>query len=116
MTAKAVFHLDWEKEENLVMALNNMANLFRAVPAEEASIRLLANGAAVKLFLKDRALQHGRTMEGLSKQGVRFMVCSNSLKKFNMQQTELVAFCDIVPAGIVELIQLQNEGYAYIKP
>ena len=29
---------------------------------------------------------------------------------------ELIDGCEVVPAGIVELIRLQQEGFAYIKP
>ncbi len=116
MKAKVVFHIDWEKEENLIMALNNISNLLKAVPSEEASVCLLANGAAAKLFRRERAFQYAPDIQSLSKKGVRFLVCSNSLNNFGISQEELVESCDIIPAGIVELIRLQAEGYAYIKP
>jgi uncharacterized protein len=116
MKAKVVFHIDWEKEENLVMALNNIQNLLKAVPAEETSVCLLANGPSVKLLLRDRALQYGPTILNLAEKGVRFLVCGNSLKNFDIAQNDLLAPCETVPAGVVELIRLQSEGYAYIKP
>ena len=116
MKAKAVFHIDWEREETLVMALNNIANLLKAVPAEETSVFLLANGSAVKLFLLKRAFQYASNIQGLSEMGVRFLVCSNSLEKFGIAREELVESCEAIPAGVLELIRLQTEGYAYIKP
>ncbi len=116
MKIKAVFHIDLEKEERLVMALNNVTNLLKAVPAEEASVYLLANGAAAKLFQRERAFQYVSDIQSLSKKGVRFLVCNNSLNNFDIAREELVGSCEVVPAGIVELIRLQAEGYAYIKP
>ena len=47
---------------------------------------------------------------------VSFKVCQNSLNMFGLTAEELVAGCEIVPAGIVALIELQHNGYAYIKP
>lgn len=55
-------------------------------------------------------------IQGLSAQGVRFQVCDNALKRFEVQPDSLIAECEIIPAGIVGLIELQNQGFAYIKP
>lgn len=116
MKAKAVFHVDREKEEDLLMALNNIQNLLKAVPAEETAICLLANGPAVNLFLRERAIQYGANIQKLSAAGVRVLACKNSLDNFKLSQTDLLESCEAIPAGIVELIRLQSEGYAYIKP
>lgn len=98
MKTKVIFHIDWGNEDALVMALNNMENLLKEVPAEEAVIYLVANGVAVKLFQRERATPYTSRIEKLSDVDVRFFVCN------------------IVPAGILELIRLQAEGCAYIKP
>ena len=116
MNAKVVFHIDWEKEERLIMALNNITNLLKAVSPEEAAVCVLANGGAAKLFQRERAFQYAPDIQRLSQQGVRFLVCSNSLNNFGIAQEDLVAPCEAINAGIVELIRLQAEGYAYVKP
>jgi len=116
MKAKAVFHVDWENDENILMALNNISNLLKSVPPENASVCVLANGAAAKLFRREQAFQYASDILSLSEKGVRFLVCSNSLKNFGISREELVESCEVIPAGIVELIRLQAEGYAYIKP
>jgi uncharacterized protein len=40
----------------------------------------------------------------------------NALAKQSLAAADLVEGCEIIPAGIVELIRLQQEGFAYIKP
>ena len=55
MEKKVVFHIDWENEEALIMALNNMENLLKEVSVKEATVYLVANGVAVKLFQRERA-------------------------------------------------------------
>ena len=116
MDTRVVFHLDWEKKECLNMALNNITNLLKQVPFEEASICLLANGTAVKLFQRDDALQYVSDIHSLSQKGVRFLMCSNSLNNFGISRQTLVEPCEVIDAGIIELIRLQADGYAYIKP
>jgi|GEM_PF-488057 hypothetical protein len=113
---KVVFHLDWDQEEPLTMSLENIKNLFKTIPSEQCRVRLVANGKAVNLFHKDRVGAHAPNIEELHKLGVRFMACNNALTKNNMDRQDLFHLCDIVPAGVVELINLQAQGFAYIKP
>ena len=116
MRTKVVFHLDWDEEKRLVMALNNITNLLKEVPSTEAAICLLANGSAVGLFQRDKTASYGLRVEELFGKGVRFLMCNNSLKNLNLDPGEMLPGCEVVKAGIVALIELQADGYAYIKP
>ena len=116
MRTKVVFHLDWDEEKRLVMALNNITNLLKEVPSTEAAICLVANGSAVGLFHREQAASHGLRVEELSGKGVRFLMCNNSLENLNLDPGEMLNGCEVVKAGIVALIELQTDGYAYIKP
>lgn len=116
MKAKVVFHIDWEKEERLIMAINNITNLLKEISPGEAAVCILANGSAAKLFQRERAFQYAPDIQRLSQQGVRFLVCRNSLNNFGISKEELVESCEAIDAGIVELIRLQEDGYAYVKP
>ncbi len=116
MIAKVVFHVDWEQEEVLSLALTNMKNLQAAIPPEKTSIYLVANGKAVNLFRKDKSAGYSQSIEELHKNGVHFMICRNAMAHNKVEQKDLIEVCEVVPAGIVELIRLQQEGYAYVKP
>jgi intracellular sulfur oxidation DsrE/DsrF family protein len=113
---KVVFHLDWDKEERLLMALENTKNLFKEIPPQRCSVQMLANGKAVNLLRKDRAARYAPEMEELHKSGVRFKACRNAMAKNHVEKADLLAICDVVPAGILELINRQREGFSYIKP
>ena len=116
MNIKVVFHLDWDNEDPLTMALNNMENLLKEVSAENAAIYLVANGVAVKLFQRERAKRYASRIESLSANGVQFLLCNNSLRNLGIKHDDLMAQCEVVPAGVLELIRLQSKECAYIKP
>lgn len=116
MMLKVVFHLNMDEAERLVMALNNITNLLKEIPSTEAAICLLANGSAVRLFQGDHTAAHSMRVAELSGKGVRFLMCSNSLTNLNLNPGEMLNGCEVVKAGIMELIRLQADGYAYIKP
>jgi uncharacterized protein len=113
---QVVFHLDWNQEERLLMALENTKNLFKEIPPQQCTVHMVANGKAVNLFRKDRAAKYASDMEDLHKQGVRFKACRNAMAKNKVDKPDMLEVCDVVPAGILELINLQHEGFAYIKP
>lgn len=116
MKAKVVFHLDWNEEKPLIMALKNITNLLKQIQADESAICLVANGTSVQLFQSDRSPEHTALIEDLCGRGVHFLLCNNSLNDLDIGREKLIQNCEIVPAGVVELIKLQTEGYAYIKP
>ncbi len=116
MNAKVVFHLDWDEEPRLIMALNNIENLLKDNAVENATVYLVANGVSVKLLRQERAAEYAGRIKKLADTGVKFYVCNNSLRNLEIKPEELVDGCQVIPAGITELIRLQDEGCAYVKP
>jgi uncharacterized protein len=39
-----------------------------------------------------------------------------NIKTYNIEKNNITNFVNIVPAGVLELVERQSEGYAYIKP
>lgn len=55
------------------------------------------------------------SLKKLNAKGFKFVACNNALKAFNMKKEDINSFVDIVPAGVLELVE-KMEGYSYIKP
>jgi hypothetical protein len=113
---KAVFHLDLDQEDRLILALTNMKNLFKEIPPQQCEISVVANGKAVNLFKKSQVADHAKTIEELHASGVHFKMCNNALTAHQIRKEDLIDVYEIVPAGILEIINLQQKGFAYIKP
>ncbi|OLN24752.1 hypothetical protein DVDV_3961 [Desulfovibrio sp. DV] len=108
-----VFHLDQGQDE-LNIALSNIANVFKALPDEKFTLVLLVNGPAIQLMVKDT--DNCEKLLELCGQGLELRVCNNALTHFNIAPESLCPACRIVPAGILELVNLTRQGFAYIKP
>ena len=52
----------------------------------------------------------------LAQAGVSFRVCANAMKKVPITKEDLLPCVEVVPAGVVEIVRLQREDFAYIKP
>ena len=106
-----VFHVN--ETEKWSMALGNVHNLLKVSSKEVGQIEIVANGEAVTGYLKANL---GIKFHELTEQGVQLSACQNALKAHDIKNEELPPFITIVPAGVLRLIECQNNGYAYIKP
>jgi intracellular sulfur oxidation DsrE/DsrF family protein len=112
---KVIFHIDELNKWKLL--LKNVSNLLGAVDINKFIIEVLANSEAVKFYKYNQDLELDiNTMEKLNSKGIKFVACNNALIANDINKDDLINFIDVVPVGILELINKQSEGYAYIKP
>ncbi len=116
MSYKAVFHVDQNDNAVMHLALNNITNLLNAIPHTDHDLVVVLNGPAANLLTCDNGGPFLEQIKELAEENVRFQVCKNAMKNFNIQDNQLIDECDVIPAGVVALINLQNDAFAYIKP
>jgi len=115
---KVLFHIDSFDVNLLNIACNNAANLITDKGVANVQVALVANYMAPKLFLKNILSQEmADKLALLTKTSNTFIyICHNSMKNLGIDQEELVPICKVVPSGITKIVELQSNGFAYIKP
>jgi len=117
-TLKTLFHID--ESEKWQMTLANAKNMLNYSKSSNVDfiIEILANGIAVNQLTEQASMDFGiyNHLKELSEQKIDIVACRNALKSNNINESDLCPFIRTVPAGVVELVMKQNEGYAYIKP
>jgi uncharacterized protein len=123
-SVKVVFHIDEVEKWPLLLA--NVRNLVKVVDVAVSAIIVLVNSKAVIIFDQqtfnghpfDRKVQpnHMDIVKELALQGVEFAVCQNSLTGSSISIESLPEYLKVVPVGVLELIEKQTQGFAYIKP
>ncbi len=113
MNYNVVFHVDetgkWE------LTLKNVSNLLQQIDARTAHVEVVANAEAVTGYVLPQS-PFAAALHRLNAQGVTFVACNNALKALGIAPGSLMPFTKVVPAGVLELIERQAKGYAYIKP
>ena len=112
---KVIFHIDEPSKGRADQVLMNITNLLNDLGDGSVEVELLANGGGVRALAKESDGQ-AEQVETLSKRGVRFVACQNSLDHLNMQRSDLLDLVEVVPAGVSELVKKQMDGWAYIRP
>ena len=96
------------------MALINASNVRKAYGDKGVAVEIVAYGPGLKMLRKDSSVAAG--LEEVKQSGVKLLACGNSMTMSHTTRDELNRAVDIVPAGIVEIMERQQEGYAYVRP
>lgn len=96
------------------LALNNAANVKKAFKNKPMDVEIVAYGPGLKMFHADSPV--GGKLAQASLSGVRLLACGNTMSMTKTLPNELDRHVKIVPAGIVEIMNKQGRGYAYVRP
>ena len=111
-THKIVFHLMTGSERDRAGLLRNIRNVLREWP--EARIKVVSHSGGIALLT-----QEGNTLvqeiDVLHQKGVTFNACENTMASKSIARGDLVSAAETIPSGIVEVVKLQEQGYAYIR-
>lgn len=119
-TVQVAVHLDEADPARMRMALNNIANLraHYTQAGQAVAVELVANGPGLALLRADLSPLADRVAE-LAAEGVRFSACANTLRGITRDEGTapvLLPAAQVVPSGVVRLIELQRAGWAYLRP
>lgn len=110
---KIVFELTSDDKKNWETLLNNLENVRKEL-GPKTQMEVVAHGNGIAFLLKKTDFQKDR-MQKLTKEGIKFLGCENTMKRKKIKSDELYDFTRTVPAGLAEIIRKQKEGWAYIK-
>jgi intracellular sulfur oxidation DsrE/DsrF family protein len=96
------------------MALNNIRNLQEDLGAGNVTVELVAYGPGIGMLKLD-APSNSRISEAI-KAGVQVSACENTMRGQKLARADMHPDIGYVAAGVVEIIQRQQQGWAYLRP
>jgi intracellular sulfur oxidation DsrE/DsrF family protein len=119
---KLALHVGADNPDAMKIALNNAKNAHElyAGRGEEIVIEIVANSGGLHMLRDDTSpvKEEIRSLRKLDPKVV-FSACNNT--KVGMEKKEgktiaMISEAIIVPAGVVRLVELQEQGFAYMRP
>ena len=95
------------------IALINAKNIRKEFPQEKMDIEIVAYGPGLEMFKKDSRL--GQRLDDAANSGVKLLACGNTMEFTRTTQDQLNSSVEVVKAGVVEILQKQEQGYSYIR-
>ena len=96
------------------LALNNAGNLQKDLGMDEVDVEIVVYGPGIGM-LKAGSPVAPRIASALGN-GIKVVACENTMAGQNLQKADMLPAIGYVPAGVVELMKKQQQGWAYLRP
>ncbi len=119
---KVALHVNDNDAAKMNLTLNNVNNIIADFKKSnrKIEIQIVTYGPGLHMFREDSSPVKARIQEvALAHPNVTFAACANTqgnMAKSEKKDIKIMSEATIVPSGVVHLIELQRQGYAYIKP
>ena len=119
---KVAIHVSDGDAARLEIVLNNVRNIkqFYEAKGEKVTIEVVAYGPGLALVRADTSPVKGRVeamLEG--EKDLAFSACENTrqgMSKREGKDVPLIKSVQSVPSGVTRLIELQEQGWSYLRP
>jgi hypothetical protein len=99
------------------LVLNVASNLIKHYGQDKVDVEIVAFGPGLRLLFKENV--NTDRIKGLTDSGVKFAACQNTIAHMTKvlgHAPELNSSAVPVSAGVVRIIDLENQGFKLIKP
>ena len=115
-------HVNENDPQRMNMALNNVQNMkaYYDAAGQKVEIEVVAYGPGLHMLRSDTSPVKDRiSTMSLEIDDLTFSACANTLRGMSNKEgreIELVSESQVVPSGVVRLVELQEDGYSYVRP
>lgn len=111
---KVVFQVSDNDAGKWNLALNNAKNVQDAFGANKVDVEVVVYGPGIGMLKADSSAASRVTVA--TENGVQIVACENTMKAQKLTKADMNPAIGYVPAGVLELMKRQSEGWAYIRP
>lgn len=114
---KVVIQVSTDDARTQKIALNNAVNLQKLLGIDNVDIEIVAYGPGLGLLTTKS--KEAKRVKSLALQDITFSACGNTMKKVEKKTgktPQLTEGVKKVEAGVARIMELQEQGYSYIRP
>jgi uncharacterized protein len=121
-THKVAIQVNQNDKATMDLALNNVRNIidYYKAKGETVAIEVVTYGPGLHMLRADTSPVKDRIAPmALENSNVAFIACGNTQanqSKAEGKPVTLISEAKVMPSGVVRLMELQKQGYAYIRP
>ena len=108
---KVVYSLYVGDLETVEHTIGSMYNILKEYPAESLKIVVVAYGKGMRVLKKDYDKKTLERVKSLMEYDVEFIACKNTMETMKWKESDFIDGISFTQAGIVEVIEKQQEGY-----
>lgn len=106
------------------LALNNATNIMEYYKSKDQTVQIeiVTYGPGLHMLRADTSPVHDRIKQIVNASfpsNIRFSACENTkqgMEKREGKEISIIPEAEVVPSGAVRLIELQEQGWSYLRP
>ena len=96
------------------LALNNARNFVKDLGKDNIDLEIVAYGPGIGMLKAESEV--GNRVAETVESGIPVLACQNTMRNQKLTKDDMLASVGYVPAGVVEIMQKQQQGYVYLRP
>jgi uncharacterized protein len=118
---KVAIQVDQNEKGVMDLALNNAENVYEYYKAkgETVAIEIVTFGPGLHMLRSESPVKERISVMSLQYPKMTFAACATTWAKMGKAEgkpVQLLSEATVTPSGVVRLMELQSQGYAYIRP
>ncbi len=109
---KIVFQLSVSDTMAHKSLMKQLGNILTVSPSTK--IEIVCHGPGLEILMINKSIVKDK-IEVFKNKGVVFNACEFSMKERNISKSVIIPSATYVPAGIIEIVSKQEQGWSYIK-
>jgi uncharacterized protein len=106
------------------LALNNATNIMEYYKSKDQTVQIdiVTYGPGLHMLRADTSPVHDRIKQIVNASfpsNIKFSACENTkqgMEKREGKEISIISEAEVVPSGAVHLIELQEQGWSYLRP
>ncbi|MEE9445954.1 MAG: DsrE family protein [Cocleimonas sp.] len=114
---KLVIQVSTDDARTQKIAMNNAVNLQKLYGPDGVDIEIVAYGPGLGMMTSKS--EFSKRVQSLVVQDIKFSACMNTMNKIKAKKGHLPKLSEgvgTVKAGVARIMELQEQGYSYVRP
>ena len=111
---KVVFQVSDNDPKKWELTMSNIRNIQADLGKDNIAVEVVAYGPGLAM-LRLESPASNRVADAL-REGVKVVACENTMHAQKLAKDDMLGGISYVPAGVSEIMSLQEAGYAYVRP
>jgi uncharacterized protein len=111
---KVIFSVTDNDKGKWNLVLNNATAVQQNVGAKDIDVEVVVWGPGINMLKLESVV--GNRVDELIEKGIRVVACETTMHDLKLSPQDMWPTIAYVPGGVIELMQKQQQGWAYVRP
>ena len=111
---KVIFSVTDNEKGKWNLVFNNATAVQRNVGPKDIDVEVVVWGPGINMLKMESVV--GNRVDEMVAKGIKVVACETTMHELKITPQDMLPGIGYVPGGVIELMQKQQQGWAYVRP